>query len=250
MASQPLKRIVIHGSCITRDIFRNHPAGFDILRYYARSCISSVIAAPMVVNENDLPGLTSLFDRAIVANDLKKTLFRQVAALQVDYFLIDFIDERLNLLRNNASCITKSPELVTSQYPIIHQGDFTEVIRFDYPLPDWKVDCDRYVEILTRIVPQDKIIIVRGKWAEHFKEASGNLTKFSGDNDCSLDYIIKMNLMLDNYYDHLTAKLPKAGVVSYPPAIAHLDHLWGLAPYHYLPEQYAQVYQEICSLVN
>ena len=243
----PTVKIVIHGSCITRDIFRIHPEGFEIVEYYARSCLSSVMAPAIELDNEHLPGLTSNFQKRMVINDFRKVMFQQLETHTFDYFLIDFIDERFNLLLSNSSLVTKSAELINSKYLDLTPYKFSEIRRLDYPIGSWKADCDLYINRLIETVPPERIIIIKGKWAEKYLSASGELRDFNGINHFQIGYIRKMNALMENYYDYLASRLPQAKLISYPPAIAHELHEWGLSPFHYLADQYDAIYKEIYS---
>ena len=242
--------IVIHGSCITRDIFRINPVGFTIKAYYARSCITSIVSTPLDIDDDDLPGLTSNFQRRMVVNDFKKQIFEQLKSLDFDYFFIDFIDERFNLLKSNSSSVTKSAELINSKYLAKTNINFLEINRLNYPLSSWKNDCDIYIEKLCEAFNPDKIIIIKSKWAERFLDVSGEIREFNGINHFEISYIKKMNELLENYYDYICSQLPMAACISYPPVIAYEKHEWGLSPFHYLREQYEAVYKEIFSITH
>ena len=239
------KNIVIHGSCITRDIFRIHPEGFNIVDYFARSCLTSIVSTPLNIDEENLPGLTSKFQKRMVINDFKKNLFEQIEKFDFDYFLIDFIDERFNLLQAGTSYITKSAEFMNSKYLENTSVDFTEIRRLNYPFDLWKLDCNKYINRLTQVVPAEKIVIIKGKWAEKYQDASGNIMEFNGINHFRIEFISKMNALLDNYFGHICNQLPQLHCISYPLAIAQEKHEWGLSPFHYLTEQYDNIYEDL-----
>lgn len=239
------KRIVIHGSCITRDVFRIHPEGFNILDYFSRSSISSIVSEPIDVSEDHFSGLNSDFQRRMLLHDFRKDLFSQIEKFEIDNFLIDLIDERFNLLQRNLSIVTKSSELINSNFLKSTDITFQETRRIDYSLEQWKKDCYQYVQRLTRWVPEDKIMIIKGLWAERYLSTSGEIIEFNNSGRFQINLIRKMNALLEDYYAYIISLLPNAVMISFPKALANESHEWGLSPFHYTNEQYDYVYNEI-----
>ncbi len=242
-------KIIIHGSCITRDIFRLYPTGFDIVEYFARFCISSTVSKPWPAREEEFSTLTSAFQRRMLLNDFNKTLFDTLQKHDFDYFLIDFIDERFNLIQSQAAVITKSSELMNSKYLEATDKKFIEIRRLDYSLEKWKQDCAEYVQRLTQIIPQEKIII-NGLWAEQYKDASGEIKDLDMIKNFRRAHIQRMNTLLIDYYTYLAHLLPQAACISFPAAVADENHEWGLSPFHYVSSSYAEVHRNLCDLLS
>lgn len=104
--------IDIFGSCVSRDIFNyidQQDFGLVLKHYFARSSIFSLYAKPLKYLEKDLQNESS-FQKRMVVNDLSK---KTIDLLQNDhskYLLIDFVDERFNLLKIDSTYITYTNE--------------------------------------------------------------------------------------------------------------------------------------------
>lgn len=107
----------IYGSCVSRDVFRFAREGsFHIADYYARSSLISAMAPPVAVSGfYDLEKITSNFRRRSVERDLSKTLLNALTQKKYDILLLDFIDERISIMKVKR---TEERELCYSLYRI------------------------------------------------------------------------------------------------------------------------------------
>jgi hypothetical protein len=187
----------------------------------------------------------------MVINDFRKTLLRKHENAKTDYFLIDLIDERFDILQvdNDLSLITKSPELVNSKYLEKTNSKIKLIKRLSYSMADWENDCDRYIETVTKIFSPKKIIIIQGKWAEKYLDRSGELHEFDGSNGFHFKNIREFNDQLEHYYDYLCKQLPQSRCICFPTAVADEKHEWGLSPFHYIKEHYEQIYSDLCTYI-
>jgi hypothetical protein len=92
-------RLLILGSCVSRDIFEFCEAGdFEIVEYFARTGLASLSAAP-AVDQAALDQIISPFQRRVVGYDMDKSFWQKLESLSFDLLLLDFIDDRFDLLR-------------------------------------------------------------------------------------------------------------------------------------------------------
>ncbi len=243
-----MKKLFIHGSCISRDIFRIKTDQFQVEEYVARSCISSVISPAWPVNEDVFSDLQSQFQKRMLMTDFNKLLFKNIFQTKFDYYLIDFIDERFNLVKSDKRIVTKSAELINSNFLRRTQEKISEIKRLDYPLLQWQKDCYAYVKKIKELIPEEKIIIVKGFWAEKYVNLEKEVVLFDGYKGFHLSSIRKMNQLMNSYYDFLYSLLPHAILINFPDPIADENHRWGLSPFHYIESQYLMVYQALNKL--
>ena len=96
----PSTSIFIYGSCVSRDAFNFAEEGdFQIVDYYARSSLVSALAPPLSPAMYPLEKITSNFRRRSVERDISKTLLHALAQKSYHILLIDFVDERLHLVK-------------------------------------------------------------------------------------------------------------------------------------------------------
>lgn len=218
-------RVFIYGSCASRDAFEFEGAP-TLANYRARSSVASAFSAP-----GDLPGKVSIeanpspFQQRMVKSDLTKDLSHLLSTTPFDLLLVDFIDERLRIVRSNVGYDTYSPELNRMGFR---------------PVSGTLVDSgsDEHLEAFTAgwskllsIVPEEKIIIARAYWAR-FDDKGQELE--DGPE------IERNNLALAKLYSHVES-VSKVRFIDYSEEDLRADsnHKWGPAPFHY-PESFHQ----------
>lgn len=249
------KSITILGSCCSRDIFEYLSAdSYDITLYIARTKIVSQLSSPVVI-EKELD-LSSSFQRRLVMNDLLKSQWDSLNQLHGTFCIIDFIDERFNLIKintggNNSSgkttFITKSNELINSGYLTDKHYSEMQYICID---SRWQIDgqdLDRYIEtwlqsILNYYRPA-KIILHKAYLVDHFINKDGQIETFSKQH---LVYNEKTNDLLHYLYDYTEQYLNKAlfqkirTIDLCDKYYADETHKWGIAPMHYQSAYYIE----------
>ncbi|MCA6233331.1 MAG: hypothetical protein IM644_13815, partial [Phenylobacterium sp.] len=109
-------RVAILGSCVTRDLWRMAGAPADDLLYISRTRLPSLFGARpegLVLPEGPAPGLRPNPARAL-RTDLSKTGLDEIIRFRPYMVLLDFIDERFDLLVGAGGVVTASWELETS----------------------------------------------------------------------------------------------------------------------------------------
>ena len=125
------KKIIILGSCVSRDILEFVTVhGWELILYTARTKIVSQLSSSYSVEKNEI----------CLSSDIKKKLnkeqFNIIKFCKPDFCIIDFIDERFNLIKYAGSFLTKSNEMVNSGW--LQNKEFKE---FQYTFCDgnWKL---------------------------------------------------------------------------------------------------------------
>lgn len=252
-----MSRIAIVGSCITRDlwpILGEAPPG---LIYVSRTSLPSLLApaAPgLIVSDEPVNGLKRHQHAATVA-DLRKSALAELAAHRPTHLIFDFIDERFDLLRAQGTLITHSWELATSGY--LDQPALAGAHR----IPRVSEGCERLwldalqeMAVMLRATPlrDAKIILHAAQWATTYVTKGGDLEQF----DPVLEIfpgvgaeIQAHNALLDRYQAAFRAATNCAVVRASPDVIRSDEgHRWGLTPFHYVGEYYAQILAQLAEL--
>jgi hypothetical protein len=160
--------------------------------------------------------------------------------MDCDFFFIDFIDERLELVKISDSFITRSSELVNSNF--LKSKKYKILKRGDVQLKMWEESCDLFAAKVLQSIPTKRIIIIKAYWASAYKDINGKTKKFS-----KLDHNRAMyhNQYLDHYYNYLEKKLTGCNVVSADNLLADVSHKWGISPFHYVNEWYHDIYDQL-----
>ncbi|HDZ8965444.1 TPA: hypothetical protein RUX96_002386 [Aeromonas dhakensis] len=232
-------KISILGSCDSRDTLRIYDeiyGGNDnvaLSSYIARNSIACSLAAPIVFSDSDLISIDSPFIKKCVKLDLNKNAINDVlSSLQSkdSILLIDFMDERFDLLPINGSFATMSWDYRKTTHYQNNKKD--EYITFDssYKKEMTLRSLDKVIELVTRKISVKNIYILNFPMATHYIDEAGS-TQFD-----DIRYSIsRYNNYLREIISNITEKHPDIHVISPPSWLVYGDknHLWGAHPYHY-----------------
>ncbi len=250
-----MSRVAIVGSCITRDVWRLSGETGAGLLYICRTSLPSLFAPPVAGFRpaRTPPGdLKPMPHRAVVA-DLTKTAIAELVAFRPTHLIFDFIDERFDLVSAGDALATRSWELETSGY--LSQRAF----RGARDVPRLSPACDRLwreaagqMAALIRATPlKDATLILHAaQWADVRRSAAG---------DRPLEGVEILpgrptdpaahNALLRRYEDQFRALAPPLAIVEAPGLrVADPDHPWGLSPFHYTPDYYAEIWRQLTAL--
>lgn len=116
-----MKNILIFGSCVTRDCFtedaceQKYLNEYKINEYFARSSVVSQLSSPISIKGQI--ALASSFQKRMVADDFEKRFlpYLEKVKKEIDYLLIDFVEERFDIIALANSYVTYSTELKKSK---------------------------------------------------------------------------------------------------------------------------------------
>jgi hypothetical protein len=225
-------KVVILGSCVTRDIFRVFPEGIDIIDYYARTCVPSMVSKPLDI-EDDEVNLESQFQKRMVLRDIRKLFWSEIGNKEFDYLLLDLVDERFDMVQIGESKINMTGELNHSGF--LKNRPYMRISRSKYDISTWEKECEQFVDMLTSKVETEKIAIVRARWATEYRDENGITVEMDTKN---LQVANECNRIIGGYYGIIQDLLPTCPVVQSDHTIGDKKHVWGLAPIHYIDDWY------------
>ena len=244
-----MSRVAIVGSCISRDVWRfRGEAGSDApadLLYISRTSLPSLFATPLAgfrAAARPPGGLRPQPHRALVA-DLRKTALASLVAFRPTHLIIDFIDERFDLLSVGGTLVTDSWELEASGYRA------QRALKAARPIPRLSAPCERlWLEAagefaaLVRATPlAGATLILHGaRWAPLADvEILPGVSADIGAN----------NALLARYEAAFTALMPPMARVEAPDLrVADQAHQWGPSPFHYGRDYYAEIWRQFARL--
>lgn len=240
--SRKQKRVTILGSCVSRDTMEYIPRGkWEINLYAARTKVVSQLSVPLNVPECEIL-LDSQFQKRIVLNDLNKQQFLQLEKEKRDWCIIDYIDERFSLVKISNTFITKSGELVKSEW--LRNKVFLETQYMKDSMGNWKIEeklLEGYMkEFLDKILclyKRNKIILHKAYMVNEYIDKKGGGQRNFGEN--IIENNRKINEMLKYMYDFTEKYVKRLKVIDISDKYsADENHKWGLAPMHYQQEYY------------
>lgn len=251
-----MSRVAIVGSCITRDLWPIRGDGVEGLLYVSRTSLPSLFSTPVAgFKPKPRPpnGLT-LYQHRAVLSDLTKDALAALVAHRPTHVIFDFIDERFDLMSVDGSLITRSWELTESGYlaapalkrarPIRRLSDACERL--------W-LDAAGELAAFIRATPlkDATLILHEARWAERHLDASGverpleNVEVLPGEAAEIGDH----NALLARYEAAFTGLTPKLARVAAPAQrLADVGHRWGLSPFHYVDDYYAEIWRQLRAL--
>ncbi|MBS4715229.1 hypothetical protein J4G66_04465 [Aeromonas dhakensis] len=230
-------RLAIFGSCVSRDsIGFDEEDKIELLAYFARSSIASAFGNEPKDTPIDTSVIKSQFQRRIVDYDINKTFRRDISALDFDYLLMDFIDERFNIWRSpEGGLLTLSNEFMSSKHELnggkLIQSGSIEWLRY------WEIAWSSFYELMKENGLQNKIIISESYWSEYMASGCNTIPNYPNT------LIKRSNEVLTKLYEIIRKDLPDSAFIRFSQCelIAKNDHQWGVSPFHYIDEYYKKI---------
>lgn len=238
-------RILIFGSCVSRDILHSAENGRVALSdYYARSSIASLGTKPCDMAEARLLRIASEFQRRMVRRDVSKEFLSDaLARTDFDVILIDLIDERFDLVELEPGAVaTVSGEFLLTETVTQSDRSGERWIRSGSARHRslWKAGVDRLFEALGKRGLLHRVIVNKVFWATKFADGSPipnqDATATSAAND-----------LLSWMYAELATRVPADQWITFPDSVllANQGHRWGIAPFHYRDEYYRSAFAQL-----
>lgn len=245
-----MPRVLILGSCVSRDILNYDGSGGLVLAdYFARSSIASLVSTPAALDEDAYGRIASPFQRRTVRRDVDKEFLRNWTALRAaDVILIDLIDERFDLFELAPDClITVSSELLLTGAVSRADRSTERWIASGSPRHRalWKAGLEKLFAALRRHGVADRVIVNKVFWADSLEDGA----PLPGSD---LQATRAANELLEWMYGQLEAYVAPERWLRFPGALlrANAAHRWGIAPFHYTDGYYRQALQQIEKLIG
>jgi hypothetical protein len=251
-----MTRVAILGSCITRDLWPVRGAAAGTPLYVSRTSLPSLLARPAAgfsPPSKRPDALTGHQMRAVVA-DLTKTGLASLLAWRPTHLIFDFIDERFDLLAVDGTIVTRSFELEASGWRK------SGALRGARRIPRLSAAAERlWLEAaaefaaMVRATPlrEARLILHSARWAEETLGADGvrqplrDVEILAGEPA----EIAAHNALLARYEAAFQELMPPMTVVEAPALrLAEPAHRWGLSPFHYRADYYAEIARQLEAL--
>lgn len=248
-------RIAIVGSCITRDLWPIRGGGSEQLLYISRTSLPSLFAPPLAGfrPSRTLPGDLHRHEHNALVADLQKTTLGRLVAFQPTHLILDFIDERFDLISTRAGMATYSAELVRSGY--LSQPAFRgarPVSRLS-PAGDrlWLEAAGAFAALVRATeLGRAGLILHSARWATHQRSPDGEIAPVRGAEIIGGQPadVVAYNHLLEHQEAALTRLMPPMTRIAAPALrLADPGHQWGLSRFHYVPEYYEEVRRQLAS---
>lgn len=244
------QRILILGSCVSRDIFNaDHEHRFVVADYFARSSIASVAAIPSPALGIDYERIASAFQRRTVQRDVSKVfLSSAVRTGDFDAILIDLIDERFDLYEvAPGALITLSSELQLSEFVTAadRAGSNWIASGSERHRELWRGGLEKLFSEIARLGLSERVIVNKVFWADSLEDGSP-LPKHDTNSTNAA------NELLAWMYSEIAKFVPASQWMTFSPSVlkASPAHRWGIAPFHYSDSYYRTALEKLERLTN
>jgi hypothetical protein len=240
-------RLFIYGICVSRDAFTYvDPAQLRLQGYVARASLASAFTAPFAIGER-VDRLESAFQRRMVEYDADKRLPELLRANNYDWLLVDFLDERFDLLELGDSVLTISAELARTGL-LRERLPGSRIISRDSArhLELWHRGLTSLANLVSQIDRSERMILLRAPLASRLADGG----RFGGKY--SRRYIEGRNATLAQMYSAFVAHFPGAAVIEPEPDVLAGDphHRWGPSPGHYVEGFYRTVAASLAEIAR
>lgn len=165
---------------------------------------------------------------------MEKSILPILKKSEFDILLLDFIDERFNLLELDNTICTLSNEAVTTGIKEKYPNHKIIKSRSELFLSMWEQGWKEFVELMYEQDSLDKVYLNKVYWAEE---------TVTGDNfepGYTKNSIYAMNMFLDRLYSIAEQSIPPENIMYFSKnlMVGADEHQWGRSPFHYVDEYY------------
>jgi hypothetical protein len=228
------RRVLIYGSCVSRDTFGFLTSDHELLGYTARQSAISVGAPAAGVAERLAPLASAFQDRMVrgdIAGNLLSTLDAKAAS--TDLLLLDLVDERGGVVRIGGGYVSRLAEFWSSGGREIARGCVHVPFGDDEHFALWAPAVDRVLDHVGELGLLGRVVVLATPWADRLDD--GTPLEVPG----WMTPPRVANAQYERYFDHLDGR-DGIRLLRLPSDLARssLDHRWGPSPFHYQDQAY------------
>lgn len=248
--------ITIYGSCCSRDVFNyinNNKIEWKIKSYVARTSLYSNldINNPWDINEQDIE-LESKFQRHTMAMDMNKKVYNELKNNASDYLIIDFIDERYDIVICDSKRASYTFEAISSKYfdnkkiKIVNKKVVGNKIMVNGEEYDSYIDA--FAKKIVELYNPQQIILHCAYMCDQYFDENDNLQYFS-DDEIKINH--EVNNILQRMYERIQIRIPGIHVLDFVGENFHASskNMWGLRAMHYEENYYKNLSCEIEKII-
>ena len=188
---------------------------------------SGIISLMSKCNPNVVFFHKNIYRNKMIKKDVFSNLWDVFELRRPDYFVIDLLEERNDVIQYSKGCITKS--VAVSQAEIDYCN--ATILKFgsDAWLENWKQSFDEFADKIQYYVPANKIFIVKNLLTERY----GNV--FENYKYQNVDEIRNINKILESCYQYVTDILPNCKVIDLTKDDKYITdekYEYGVEPYY------------------
>lgn len=182
--------------------------------------------------------------------EVEGSILEEILDYDPDIIILDFIDERYDILRVGGGYLTLAVELLmsgASEQEWFRNGErIPRLSQECYRL--WTTAARNFAEFLHVRLPNAQVLIHDAPWTSVIVEGRDLSSEIPGPglteqelHEGNVAQVPEYDLLTKSYAGILASFLPKSEWLTIPKdlQVAARDHIWGAAPFHYVTEYYA-----------
>lgn len=187
----------------------------------------------------------------MVKLDFEKFLFQSDGDLDqrvrdIDYLIIDFMEERFDIIPYEGSYLTCSDALSDSSFPAEKK-----IARAEKSLEGiWEKSCLRFISFLKRFYSEKQIILVKSYLSDRYEDDDGEFVDF---DQMQLPYsVAAINQTLNRYYDFFLDHYTPETVIETDRSLLYCEnrHKHGVMPSHANGELCWKITSQMCQMIE
>jgi hypothetical protein len=252
-------RISVIGSCVTRDVW---PIVGDLpnpFYFAARTSLVSMFFPCKIKVDYELLSFSTKWEKHCFQRDNEGLVLDELIAYQPDILILDFIDERYDLLKLGDGFLLKTDAFYTSNLYNIDCFKLAEVIARDSVRCKllWDHSANKFCKFLNEYLPQTKVVLHRAPWASSMiigdDLGDSNLQSAPETQGLYPNKTIRVSeysTLTNEMYDSFESIMPGLNVIATDSKfhVCATEHQWKLAPFHYVRSYYHDFFKKIVAL--
>lgn len=233
-------RVFIYGSCVSRDAVAFWAEDqLQLASYVTRKSLISAMAPSGDADQLRLKQIYSSFQRRMARGDVESSLVPTLIERKDAYDMIlwDLTDERNGVQQlPDGGIVTRVPNLSD---PGMYRGRLGPAVTVDVPEHAWMWNraLDEFLGTLSTPDLLDRLVLNDTRWAPWDNHGA----EFTEDE-----------LFLNPHLERMSRAICSAGVPVIAPeaetVVAAVDHQWGWAHFHYVPQAYASMSERLLDI--
>lgn len=238
----------IIGSCVSRDIWERADRPYNG-KYFARTSFASLTSGAVKLKAVDLDSLSSPFQKSCIIADAYNQWLDWILDNKPDEIIVDFIDERFDLIETTEGILSNSFELheskvIPTKYPEarIIEKNSTEGFLL------WEKGFRLFMKTVNENLPDTKFILHKAWFQTHIENVG------PWDRGVNIPRrtmpIEDLNDLLKDMYDVANEYSIHTIEAANHNQISANEHKWGRSPVHYVEEYYTDCWKQISPLIS
>ena len=254
-------RLGILGTCMTRWAFsRGHTDAYrslyDVTFAHFWPSVFSLMEEPGVFPGDRYAGYPEK-EQKFVRREYEKTSLKELEKARCEYVLVDFFVDAIHGPRRMKDGKFIGYKAYAKDFYQDHLIFDTERYFLDSNgyFEEWKKRADRLISALTRIIPQNRIVLATGGLTHYYLDENGTIQCFDGKtlrgSSMTKHSINGLNYLWDQMNAYFLARLPGAHALhmreyNFP---AYDESSANVRPYHFLDEYYRTISAELSRII-